>query len=716
MRKKALPLALAMASIAANQAGAQNDQNGDIYELITTAIHVQQSETALPVTVLTGDALREAARSTLGETLSGQPGISSASFGPAVGQTVIRGQQGRRVLTMSNGIPNADASGNSVDHAQTAEAILARSIEVLRGPSTLLYGGGAIGGVVNVIDNRIPSSLSDTPSFAFEARHDTAADTSTLVGAADFSTGNLAWHFDAMQREWNDVEISGFAIDPRYLEDEHEEEHEEEEHDEEHEEEEHEEVENTLGFIENTGGKTRNATAGASWIMDNGFIGLAVTRLDNEYGLPPGAHSHAHEHEEEHDEEHEEEEHEEEEHEEEHGEDFVFIDMERTRVDLSGEWENPASWAETFSYKLSYTDYKHAEIEGDGSVGTRFSNDSWQHRAMLTHTDTTERHGVLGLQHESQEFAAIGDESFIPVTESVSTGIFAVEDFHLGAFTTEIGARYSRDEYDPQDAAVPDRDFSGVSLSASGLWDFSANTTLGLSLSRSQRAPSIEELYSNYGLVDPETCVIHFATGACEIGSTGFSEETSLNADLTLYLEYSRFSATVTAFHNRFSDYIGQISTGEEVDEFPIREYRQDDAKFSGIEVDANIRLNELLALRLFGDTITGNFDNLGDVPRLPPTRYGMELMFERDAWSAGVTVIHADEQDEPGSAEFSTDSWTRVDLKADYRIPAANGELLLFIKGRNLGDEEIRLSTSYLRGFAPEAGRSIETGVRYTF
>src|SRR5688572_7279151 len=225
----------------------------EVYEMITTAIHVRSSETALPVTVLTNDNLHNAVKATLGDTLSGQPGINNASFGPAVGQTVIRGQQGRRVMNLTNGLPNADASGNSSDHAMTVEPILADAIEVLRGPSTLLYGGGAIGGVVNVIDRRIATALPSQPALAFETRHDTAADQQSFVGSADFATGNFVWHIDALQREWNDLEIPELAIDPAYLEDEH---HEEGEHEEEGEGEEHEEeVENTLGFIPNSGGK-----------------------------------------------------------------------------------------------------------------------------------------------------------------------------------------------------------------------------------------------------------------------------------------------------------------------------------------------------------------------------------------------------------------------------------------------------------------------------
>ena len=691
-------LSFSLIAIGTHQAQAQTPQKAqqeEIYELITTAIHTKSSETALPVTVLAGDSLHDAIRGTLGDTLASQPGINNASFGPAVGQTVIRGQQGRRVMNLSNGIPNADASGNSADHAQTVEAILATSIEVLRGPSTLLYGGGAIGGVVNVIDRRIVSALPETPELAIETRHDTAADMNTAVGSLDFATGNFAWHFDGMKRDWNALDIPGLAIDPAYLDmdsgvealaD---------------------DANDTEGFIPNSGGESTAATAGLSWVLANGFIGMSINQQDNTYGLPPGAHSHAHEHEDANGPAEPEA----------PGADFVFIDMERTRYDLSGEWNDLASWAETVTYQLSHTDYAHAEIEGTGAIGTRYSNDSWQQRLQVTHTDTSERHGVIGLQYSQEEFAALGDESFIPVTDIDSRGVFVVEDFHNGPLTFELGARFNQDVYAPLNDNAPNRDFATVSFSGSSLWDVTDTATLGLALSRSQRAPSVEELYSNYGLATPEACVIHFATGSCEVGNVDFTEETSLNTDLTLYLDYGRFSATFTAFYNRFNDYIGQINTGANVDDFPVRAYRQDDARFTGIEVDANLELNAEFDLRIFGDTIAGNFDSNGDVPRMPSNRYGMELSFNKARWTAYASMLHATVQDQPGFAELPSAAWTRFDMGADYSMETgANGDLLLFVKLRNLTDEEIRLSTSYLRGFAPEAGRSLETGVRYRY
>lgn len=710
-----IPLALSLLASSVSLAQTTPPQNQraageEIYELITTALHTKSAETALPVTIMTGEELHKAVRATLGETLASQPGISSASFGPAVGQVVIRGQQGRRVMNLTNSIANADASGNSADHAQTVEPLLATSIEVLRGPATLLYGGGAIGGVVNVIDRRFSSTLPDKPEFAVETRRDSAADLKTTVGSLDFATGNLVWHLDGVKRSWNDLDVPGLAIDPAYIAAEaaaHEQE--EAEHAEEHAEEHDEEITNTDGYIANTGGATTNATGGVSWVFDSGHIGFAYSVLDNQYGLPPGAHGH-----------------EEEVHAE--GEDpvpgdaaaaaeLVSIDMERQRYDIDAGWRNVAPWIEQISYKLSRIDYQHAELENQTVVGTRFDNESWQQRMQLTHAEYNGWHGAVGLQTSDEEFGAVGAESFIPVTDIDSRGLFVVEDYHAGVLTWEFGARLNRDDYAPQSSPAPSRSFSTNNLSGSVLWQQSDPLTVGFSLNHSERAPSIEELYSNYGLVDTNDCVIHFATSACEIGSTTLNEERSLNVDLTFAWNFNAIDATITLFNNDFSDYIAQVTTGVMVGEAPVRAYQQQDAQFRGVEVDIDWQLSELLSLRVFGDTIRGTLDGSGDVPRLPPMRLGAELQFSQGAWNAYASVLHADKQDRPGNFELASEAWTKVEVGADYTINmSSDGELMVFVRGRNLSDDTIRMSTSYLRSFAPEAGRSFETGVRYRY
>jgi iron complex outermembrane receptor protein len=123
------------------------------------------------------------------------------------------------------------------------------------------------------------------------------------------------------------------------------------------------------------------------------------------------------------------------------------------------------------------------------------------------------------------------------------------------------------------------------------------------------------------------------------------------------------------------------------------------------------------LALGVHGDAISGEFDDNGDAPRMPPARIGGRLSWEGDAFSTWVSVLGAADQDDPGDFETKTDGYTRWDLGADYRFRfTGERELLVFAKWKNIGDEEIRLSTSFLRNYAPQAGESIEAGVRFYF
>lgn len=678
--------------LAATVNAQENSPEAD-FELIVQGVHVRNSETALPVTLLNEEEIRAEASVNIGDTLSMQPGINNSSFGPAVGQPVIRGQQGRRVMSLTNGMPNADASGNSADHAITVEPMLATGVEILRGPSTLLYGGGAIGGVVNILDNRFSDSLIEQAMFSFEGRHDSAADTDTVVGSFSIPVGDFVWHMDVTDRQWNDLEIPGLAIHPDYLEEEHEE-------DEEHQE---EEVENSDGFIANSRGETQAANLAFSYVLDNGFLGFSFNQMTNEYGLPPGVHGG-----------HEEEEGAEEE---EHAEENIFIDMERKRYDFVASLNDLNPWLESLNYQLSYTDYEHAEMEGPGEIGTQFKNDSLQQRLQLTHPDMNNWHGVLGFQQSNESFSAVGEESFIPETDISSYGLFIVEALHADAFTYEFGLRVNRDEYDPQLAGNLDRSFSTTSYSGSVLWDANETATLGLAYAHSERAPSTEELYSNNSLADVNNCVIHFATGSCEIGDISLQEEKSDNLDLNLYLSFQEVDATLTFFINKFNDYIYQANTGLEVDEFPVRNYLNNNVDFYGMEADIVFPLNNDWSLRVFGDKVTGKLEDDTYIPRLPPLRIGSELNYNRSALSASISVLKAADQDAPGDDEIATDGYTRWNAEVNYTFDNLfNGEMMLFSKLRNITDEEIRLSTSFLRGFAPESGRSLELGIRYSF
>ncbi|TGD75788.1 TonB-dependent receptor [Mangrovimicrobium sediminis] len=687
--KRLIPIAAALVA-----ARAAAEQLPIEHVLVTVPLHKKTAETALPITVLSGDELHRAASATIGDTLANQPGLANASFGPGVGQPVIRGQQGARVTVLQNGTTAADASALSADHAVSVEPLLADSIEVLRGPATLLYGGGAIGGVINVLDNRVPTTLPDAPSGGIEYRRDTASDMDNVVGRLEAATGDFAWHFDGLYRDWSEMDVPG---NPVLGDDERDE----------------------RGTLQNSDGQTRSATLGSSYHFGSGFVGLAVSRLENEYGIPPGAHGHHHdeelegEHDEELEGDHDEE------HEDEHGEEGIRIDLEQTRYDAALHLHEPLPGLEVMRGFVSYTDYEHAEIEGNGEVGTRYTNESWEARLEAVHQPWGPVHGVFGLQVLDGRFSAIGEEAFIPVTDRREAGLFLLEDYHLDDWLFEVGLRLDRDERDPRGGA-PDRDFTAFSASGSAVWSLSPAWQFGLALSRAERAPAIEELYSNTGITDPEAWVVHAATNAIELGNDDLDTEVSANLDLSVDWYGDDNSVSVTVFYNDFSDYIGLLATGQEVDEVPVYGYAQEDAQFYGVEVESDFRLASLaggeLRLGVFGDTIRGELDGGADVPRLPPMRVGARLGWSDATWDVWTQVLDAADQDRPGENEEETAGYTRWDAGVQFSPTWGGTDLQLFARLNNITDEEIRLSTSFLREVAPEAGRGVEAGVRLVF
>lgn len=546
--------------------------------VITAPFEESEAETALPIGILTGEALQEKMGNSLGDTLKNEIGVNNASFGTGVGQPIIRGQTGGRVTILQNGVGVTDASNLSPDHANSTEANLANRIEVVRGPSTLLYGSGAIGGVVNVIDNRVPESLVEETQFVIQQSRNSVNDENKTIVRLDASAGNIAFHLDAFRRESDNVEIKGFAVDEfavetleelvhEHLEEEHHDDDEEEHHDEDEEEhhDEDEEFENTNGFIGNSDSESDGGTVGFSWVGNRGFIGFSVNELNNNYGLPPGAHSHGHgeeEHEDEHDED-------EEEHEEEV--EFVRIDMESRRYDLRGMYEFNDSWIQSIRGALGFTDYEHREVEffedGGSEVGTRFNNEGSEGRFTLTHVPMGNWTGVWGFQYSDTEFSAIGEEAFIPRSDLSNRALFAVERYNQGNITAEIGFRVEDANVDPVGSC--DYDGSATSLSGSVLYDLNSDSNLLVGMSRSQRAPAVEELFSNNDastcapFADDEDFVVHAATNLFEVGNPNLEEETSNNVELGYRLHSGPVTGEFSAYYNEIDDYIFLDLTGE---------------------------------------------------------------------------------------------------------------------------------------------------------
>ena len=720
------------------EAAAQTHEEDELQEIVVTAPFEQsEAETALPIGILSGEALREQVGNSLGDTLKNEIGISSSSFGTGIGHPIILCQSGTRVKVLQNGTTVTDASNVSPDHAEGVEANMAERIEVIRGPSTLLYGSGAVGGVVNVIDNRIPERLVEETLVSIQQSHNSVNEENKTTINIDASFGNFGFHVDAFRRENDNVDIKGFAIDEFAVEEleelvahhlEEEEHHEDDDH---HEEDEHEhedehgdeeEFENTRGFIGNSDAEADGGTVGFSYVTDNGFIGFSMSESHSEYGLPPGAHSHAHGDEEYHDEE----DHDEDEHEEEV--EFVRIDMEQRRYDFRACYDFDAGWIQSIRASLGTTDYEHSEIEifedGGREVGTLFSNEGTDGRFTLTHAPMGNWTGVWGLQFEDTEFSATGEEAFIPKSDIDSLGLFAVERYQNGNWTAELGVRFDSNEINPGGGC--DYDGDTTSFSGSFLYDLSDFANLLLGATSSQRAPTVEELFSNTStatcapFADDDDLVLHAATNLLEVGNPFLHEETSRNFEFGYRRHSGMLTGEFSAYHNEIDDFIYLDLTGEAHEGQNLASYFQRDATFTGVEGEVTFNLVDSadgsLALSLFGDFVDAEFERGGNIPRIAPAKSGAKLRYFGDNWSMHFHVTRYSEQDDVAELELATPGYTLISIYADYHFPVGDGDLKVFLRGDNLKDEEIRNHTSLLKNFAPEAGRGVTLGMRYDF
>ncbi|HET6603001.1 MAG TPA: TonB-dependent receptor [Xanthomonadaceae bacterium] len=633
-----------------------------------------------PVDVIVGPELDAAKAGTLGETVARQPGVQSSFFGAGVGRPIIRGLEGARVQVLEGGTSSLDASTVSADHAVSIEPFLADQIEILKGPAVLLYGSGAIGGAVNVVDGRVPESLpAQALTGRAELRGNTVSDERTAMARIDAGAGSLALHADAFWRDAEDYEIPGFAEIASLREAEHEDE------------------DQAFGVLPNSAVETRGGAIGASWIGERGFIGAAVSTYRTLYGVP----GHGHEEEEDHEEGHEDEE--------EHAdEDAVRIDLDQTRVDLKAALLDPWRGFDKISVDLVRNEYEHVELEGD-EVGTRFQNEGVESRIEAVHAPLGNWRGAFGLQSGRRDFSAVGEEAFVPPTETRDTGLFWIEEGDFDAWKLELGARYDDVEVD---ALGFDRaDFGALSLSAGALWRATEAVHLSFSVDRAERAPTTEELFSS----GP-----HLATRTFELGDPDLDTEIANQFELGLHVHRDPVTARVAVYQNRFDDFIYLVDVGEEADGLPVRQWSQADVRFRGIEAEIDWRIadNEAGAfdLRLFGDTVEAELEDGGHLPRIAPARFGAGLTWERDGWRASLGAVRYADQDDVAAGETPTDGYTLVDAHLSRHFDIDDLAWEVFLDGRNLTDREARVHTSFLKDVAPLPGRAVAFGVRVFF
>lgn len=628
-------------------------------------------EFAQSIEVLRDEELQRKISNSIGETVKDELGVNSTYFAPGASRPIIRGLGSNRVRVLENGIDSLDASNLSEDHPVSIEPYFAEQIEIIRGPATLRYGPGAIGGVVNVINNRIPQTLKTGP-FELKAavEHDTVSDGEIVALEINGAHKSFAWHVDGLTRDTNDYNIDGFANE--------------------------EEPENR-GRLANSDVETDNHGIGASYITDKGMIGFAFNRLDTDYGVP-GA---------------------------EEGD--IRIDLKQYRYDMLAELFNPFSNIEKISLRSTYNNYRHFEVEESGEIATTFDNEEFESRLEFVHIIDDNWKNAFGLQYNDREFSAIGEEAFVQPIDEERVGLFAISHYHNDKWDLEGGLRFDRDEYDPETAE--DEDFSLYSLSLGAQRKLANDMQLNLFVARSERAPQEVALYAD----GPHLATLTFETGSTEIDEeTSYNIEIGLEQSKSSYswaisTYYNRiddfiYLAGVDGNNDGIADRVDEDGVFDTAGELLAGVYRNEDADFYGFEAEF---VNQLVSNkqydlrgRIFGDYVRAEFsdNDFGDVPRIPPARVGLGLEGYRDLWNGTIDLIYVADQNNEADLETDTDSYTMLNASLTKTFYAGNSGIKVFVKGENLLDEDARQHTSFQKDRVVLPGRGVTFGASVEF
>lgn len=627
----------------------------DLDSVVVTASPLRDTADALskPAEVLTGERLDESRAASLGETISSLPGVQSSNFGPGVGRPILRGLDGPRVAVLSNGLSSQDVSTISQDHSPAVEAFLADQIEVLKGPSTLLYGSGAIGGIVNVVDGRIPeTAIEGGFSGRAEMRFDSVNGGNTDLVRIDGGNDRFALHADAVYRNNKDYDTPD-------------------------------------GKQANTFVDTKTGAVGGSLLGDWGFIGVSASRFEDDYGNPgePGDLA--------------------------AGERGVWLKLRQNRYDLKGGLTDPWGEGSSLRYSFGHTDYKHIEFEGD-EVGTTFTKNANEGRVEAAFAEISGWKTAIGAQGGQSTFAAIGEESFVPRTSTRSLGVFGVARKNWNDFQLDLGARLDSVKADPADGAA--RDFNPLSLSLAGGWRLNEQWRLTANLDHAERAPAEEELFADGPHLATSAYEIGDAnlgkekSNQLEVGLQYQSD--FMDAKASAY--YNRFDDFIylvdTGEEVETDD--GDLLPVRQWSQADARFHGfEGEATFHLANND-----NGAWDLRVYGDTVRGTLAAGGNLPRIAPSRFGAQLRWEREGWRASLGAVRYNKQDKVAVNETPTAGYTLVDAHLAYHHDQGNTAWELFLDGSNLTDQTARVHTSFLKDSVVLPGRNFSTGIRLFF
>ena len=644
-------------------------------DVVVTGNPLRSNTSPAPVSVLSGDELVLRRAGTLAETLNGLPGVSSSWFGPNANRPVIRGLDGERVRVLSNAGASLDASTLSFDHAVPIDPLFVERIEVLRGPGALLYGGSAIGGVVNALDNRIPKAPVNGVGGSAEVRLGGAESERSGAALVEAGNGNFAVHVDAFGRRTSDLHV------PRYTP-----------------------VEDGTALgqatrVRNSAARTSGGSIGGAWTFGAGHLGVSADTYDSRYGVV--------------------------------AEPDVLIRMKRDHFSLSGEARELSGAIRTARVQLNHTRYQHEEIEGSGEIGTTFKTQGTEVRVELEHAPLGPVRGLVGAQVEDLDFSALGEEAFVPSTRTRRQAVFVTEalDWSLGTLSAgvrleraKIGSEGDADPAAPKFGATAERSFLLRSASIGNVWRFAPQWSFSSTFSASERAPTSFELYAN-GL--------HAATGTVEVGDPNLATERGNNIDLAVEWKSGSDRIRIGAYSARFLRFIALEATGNDVTEiaadgsietFPEYAFRSVRAKLHGIEIEGRHRLlASPWTLDLSGKvdfTRARNADTGEALPRIAPMRVTLGLNAGAGPWSGRVELEHVSAQNRVPATDSRTSGYSLLNLSLTRQFSVGTRRALWFFKLNNATDKLAYNASTIetVRGLAPLPGRSLKTGVRVDF
>ena len=675
----------------ANPAWSQG-QADSLPQLNVSGVRESDSGILSPNKVLSGDELQNKLAGSLGATLANELGVSATGFGSGASRPVIRGLDGPRVQILQNGLSVGDVSSISPDHAVANPIQNAHQIEILRGAAALLYGSGSSGGLVNVVNDRIVTSMPDAVSGMVNTSYETVNQGKTANIELDAPAGPLALHLDSAISNSNNYRIPGFAeqggpnanweINPGqpvnipYS-----------------------------GKLPFSYSNQNSLGLGATYLRNDGYTGVSLERMNHNYGIPTS--------------------------------EGGFIQQSQNRYDIAHQSNDPFDGFSSIKISAANSNYQHTEFTNNGVPSTQWNNTATEARLEMAHQELLGSKGIIGAQVTGVTLNATdlttGNYAIVPQTKSNSTALFVIEEGRYGPLKTSLGARYNYATQNPNSStqfpsassqdfvpnsygppSLQNRQFNLMSYSAGGLLDLTKGYGLGLSYTVSQRAPSAQELYS-YGP--------HDSTATFDIGNSNLGTETSHNVEVNFQKTLGLIRSKASIYRNQFTNYIYGFYTGsysQANQNFSVVQASQANASIRGAEGELSYNWNQTgVGARIFGDVSQGTFNSGGNLPLQPAPRLGSELAYQRNGWLSSATYIYSYQQNRLASWEIGpTPSYNLLNANLSYteRIGKVNWTAYMVMK--NLLNEEIRYATTPMsvRLYAPQPGRSLLVGIRAAF